>query len=94
MHFPEPGALSLLRRSQRAARDRPLVLDREFSYEEFDGDLIHRIRIQFVIRLNLATSNKPPRLIDADGEPVKLFYVGRVKRLSVQRLLFGSVELT
>ncbi len=29
--------------------------------------------IQFVIRLNLGDQHKQPRLIDADGEPVKLF---------------------
>lgn len=52
--------------------DRPLVLDREFSYEEL-MEILYIERIQFVIRLNLGDQHKQPRLIDADGEPVKLF---------------------
>jgi Transposase DDE domain len=52
--------------------DRPLVLDREFSYEELMEVLLIE-QIQFVIRLNLGDQHKQPRLIDADGEPIKLF---------------------
>ena len=52
--------------------DRPLVLDREFSYEEL-METLYIEHIQFVIRLNLGDQHKQPRLIDADGEPVKLF---------------------
>jgi hypothetical protein len=52
--------------------DRPLVLDREFSYEEL-MEVLYIEQIQFVIRLNLGDQRKQPRLIDADGEPVKLF---------------------
>jgi hypothetical protein len=52
--------------------DRPLVLDREFSYEEL-MEILYIEHIQFVIRLNLGDQHKQPRLIDADGEPVKLF---------------------
>ena len=52
--------------------DRPLVLDREFSYEELMETLSIE-QIQFVIRLNLGDQPKQPRLIDADGEPLKLF---------------------
>ncbi len=52
--------------------DRPLVLDREFSYEEL-LEILYLEHIQFVIRLNLGDQHKQPRLIDADGEPVKLF---------------------
>jgi hypothetical protein len=52
--------------------DRPLVLDREFSYEEL-MEILYIEHIQFVIRLNLGDERKQPRLIDADGEPVKLF---------------------
>jgi hypothetical protein len=52
--------------------DRPLVLDREFSYEEL-MELLYIENIQFVIRLNLGDQHKQTRLIDADGEPVKLF---------------------
>lgn len=71
--------------------DRPLVLDREFSYEEL-MEVLCIEHIQFVIRLNLGDQRKQPRLMDADGEPVKLFirpgetvirpnvhYLGRVK---------------
>jgi hypothetical protein len=52
--------------------DRPLVLDREFSYEEL-MKILDSQHIQFVIRLNLGDQHKQPRLSDADGEPVKLF---------------------
>jgi hypothetical protein len=52
--------------------DRPLVLDREFSYEEL-MEILYIENIQFVIRLNLGDQHKQPRLIDADGEPLKLF---------------------
>ena len=52
--------------------DRPLVLDREFSYEEL-MEILYIEHIQFVIRLNLGDQHRQPRLIDADGEPVKLF---------------------
>ena len=52
--------------------ERPLVLDREFSYEEL-MEVLYIEKIQFVIRLNLGDQHKQPRLIDADGEPIKLF---------------------
>ena len=52
--------------------ERPLVLDREFSYEEL-METLYLEHIQFVIRLNLGDQRKQPRLIDADGEPIKLF---------------------
>ena len=52
--------------------DRPLVLDREFSYEEL-MEILYIEHIQFVIRLNQGDQHKQPRLIDADGEPIKLF---------------------
>ncbi len=52
--------------------DRPLVLDREFSYEEL-MEILSIEHIQFVIRLNQGDQHKQPRLIDADGEPIKLF---------------------
>jgi hypothetical protein len=52
--------------------ERPLVLDREFCYEEL-MEILYIEYIQFVIRLNLGDPHKQPRLIDADGEPVKLF---------------------
>lgn len=51
--------------------DRPLVLDREFSYEELMS-ILSIEQIQFVIRLNLGDQHKQPRLIDADGQPVKI----------------------
>lgn len=57
---------------KRLLGDRPLVLDREFSYEEL-MEVLSIEQIQFVIRLNLGDQRKQPRLMDADGEPVKLF---------------------
>jgi hypothetical protein len=48
------------------------VLDREFSYEEL-MEILYIEGIQFIIRLNLGDQHKQPRLVDADGEPVKLF---------------------
>jgi hypothetical protein len=71
--------------------ERPLVLDREFSYAELMEVLVVE-QIQFVIRLNLGDPRKPLRLMDADGQPIKLFirpgetvihrdvsYLGKVK---------------
>lgn len=52
--------------------DRPLVLDREFSYAEL-MEILTIEQIQFVIRLNLGDRRKKPRLIDAEGTPLKLF---------------------
>jgi hypothetical protein len=52
--------------------DRPLVLDCEFSFEEL-MEILYLEHIQFVIRLNVGDQRKQPRLIDADGDPVKLF---------------------
>ena len=52
--------------------DRPLVLDREFSYEEL-MEILSIEHIQFVIRLNLGDERKQPRLVNADGEAIKLF---------------------
>jgi hypothetical protein len=52
--------------------DRPLVLDREFSYQEL-MEILYLEQIQFVIRLNLGDQHKQPRLIDANGDPIKLF---------------------
>ena len=57
---------------KRLLGERPLVLDREFSYEEL-METLYIEHIQFVIRLNLGDQHRQPRLIDADGEPVKLF---------------------
>jgi hypothetical protein len=52
--------------------DRSLVLDREFSYQEL-MEVLNLEHIQFVIRLNLGNQHKQSCLIDAEGEPVKLF---------------------
>jgi hypothetical protein len=52
--------------------DKPLVLDREFSYRAL-MERLYVEEIPFVIRLNLADQHKQPRLIDADGHPIKLF---------------------
>lgn len=57
---------------KRLLGGRPLVLDREFSYEEL-METLYLEHIQFVIRLNLGDQRKQPRLVDVDGEPVKLF---------------------
>jgi hypothetical protein len=52
--------------------DRPLVLDREFSYAEL-MEVLYLEQLQFVIRLNLGDQHRQPRLIDAEGEPIQLF---------------------
>ena len=70
---------------------RPLVLDREFSYAEL-MDLLTLEQIQFVIRLNLGDPKHQPHLVDADGQPIKLvlhpgetvtrknvYYLGKVR---------------
>lgn len=49
--------------------ERPLVLDREFSYAELMDVLLFE-KINFVIRLNLGSN--PPRFFDAKGHPIKL----------------------
>jgi hypothetical protein len=68
--------------------DRPLVLDREFSYHEL-MEILTLEHLQFVIRLN---EGKGVRIIDDEGRPVKLqihpgeivtrrnvYYLGKVK---------------
>jgi hypothetical protein len=73
---------------KRLLGDRPLVLDREFSYRELMEALTFE-QIQFVIRLNVG---KGIRIIDDDGRPIKLYiqpgetvirpnvyYLGKVK---------------
>jgi hypothetical protein len=57
---------------KRLLGDRPLVLDREFSYEEL-MEILSIEGIPFIIRLNLGDKRKQPRLVDADGQPIKLF---------------------
>ena len=52
--------------------DKPLVLDREFSYRAL-MERLYVEEIPFVIRLNLGDQHKQPRLIDAEGNPIKLF---------------------
>lgn len=52
--------------------DKPLVLDREFSYRAL-MERLYVEEIPFVIRLNLGDQHKQPRLIDAEGDPIKLF---------------------
>jgi len=52
--------------------DKPLVLDREFSYRAL-MERLYVEEIPFVIRLNLGDQHKQPRLIDADGHPIQLF---------------------
>jgi hypothetical protein len=68
--------------------DRPLVLDREFSYHEL-MEILTLEHIQFVIRLNVGNG---VRIVDEYGKPVKLlihpgdtiirlnvYYLGKVK---------------
>ncbi len=68
--------------------DKPLVLDREFSYQEL-LEILSLEHIQFVIRLNVG---KGIRIIDDEGRPVKLqiqpgetvirpnvYYLGKVR---------------
>jgi hypothetical protein len=49
--------------------ERPLVLDREFSYLELMLNLVEEW-VNFVIRLNLRAN--PPKFFDQDGQPVAL----------------------
>jgi hypothetical protein len=52
--------------------EKPLVLDREFSYLELLERLVIE-QIQFVIRLKLGDKRKPTHFVDADGQPLKLY---------------------
>jgi hypothetical protein len=49
--------------------ERPLVLDREFSYLELLLNLVEE-QVNFVIRLNLGSN--PPKFLDSDGQEVAL----------------------
>jgi len=72
--------------------ERPLVLDREFSYEEL-MEIISIEQIQFVIRLNLGDQHKQPRLIDAGGEPIKLFIQPGQTILRPKVYYLGTVQV-
>jgi hypothetical protein len=52
--------------------EKPLVLDREFSYQNLLERLVAE-QIQFVIRLNLGDQRKKSRILDAVGQPVRLY---------------------
>ena len=52
--------------------ERPLVLDREFSYLELLERLVIE-KIQFVIRLKLGSKRKQTHFVDADGQQIKLY---------------------
>jgi len=52
--------------------ERPLVLDREFSYQELLERLVIE-KIQFVIRLKLGNKRQQTHFVDADGQPIKLY---------------------
>lgn len=52
--------------------EKPLVLDREFSYQNLLERLVAE-QIQFVIRLNLGDQRKKSRILDAAGQPVRLY---------------------
>lgn len=71
--------------------ERPLVLDREFSYAELMEVLVAE-QIQFVIRLKLGEQKRQAHFVDGEGQAVKLFirpgetliwrnvfYLGKVK---------------
>jgi hypothetical protein len=71
--------------------ERPLVLDREFSYEQLLS-IFTLEHIQFVIRLNLGDPKHPAHFLDMDGQSMKLYvmpgetvifpnvsYLGKVK---------------
>ena len=72
--------------------DRPLVLDREFSYEEL-METLYIEQLQFVIRLNLGDQHRQPRLIDAQGEPVKLFIRPGETVIRPQVYYLGTVKV-
>jgi len=69
--------------------DKPLVLDREFSYRAL-MERLYVEEIPFVIRLNLGDQHKQPRLIDADGQPIKLF-VGPGKTVIYHQVYYLGV---
>lgn len=71
---------------------RPLVLDREFSYKEL-MEILYIEQIQFVIRLNQGDQHKQPRLIDPDGEPVKLFIKPGETVIHPNVLYLGTVKV-
>jgi hypothetical protein len=52
--------------------DRPLVLDREFSYEELLS-IFNIEQIQFVIRLNLGDPKRSVHFFDGEGQLMKLY---------------------
>ena len=68
--------------------ERPLVLDREFSYLELLLNL-HEEQINFVIRLNLGSH--PPKFWDADGKEVTLAIVPGEKIIRNQVWYKGKV---
>jgi Transposase DDE domain len=72
--------------------ERPLVLDREFSYAEL-METLYIEHIQFVIRLNLGDQHRQPRLIDADGEPIKLFIRPGEKVIRPNVYYLGTVKV-
>jgi len=72
--------------------ERPLVLDREFSYAEL-METLYIEHIQFVIRLNLGDQHRQPRLIDAEGEPIKLFIRPGETVIRRQVYYLGTVQV-
>jgi hypothetical protein len=73
---------------QELLGDRPLVLDREFSYLELMLNLVAE-GINFVIRLNLGSSQ--PTLINAEGRSIKLRVAKGEERTYRQLLYKGEV---
>ena len=67
--------------------DKPLVLDREFSYLE----LLERLaveQIQFVIRLKLGDKRRLTHFVDADGQPLKLYVQPGQKVIALALIAF------
>src|SRR4030066_530301 len=93
VRFRNQGHFRCFAEVQVLLGERPLVLDREFSYEEL-MEILYIEHIQFVIRLNLGDQRKQPRLIDADGEPIKLFV--RPGQTVIHRNVYylGTVKVT
>lgn len=70
--------------------DRPLVLDREFSYLDLMEILVAE-GINFVIRLNLGS--RQPSLVDADGRAIKLRLARGQKRSYRELCYLGKVKV-
>lgn len=75
---------------RRLIGDKPLVLDREFSYLEFLQYLVAE-QVSFVIRLHLGIH--PPVFLDAEGQRVKLHVAPGKERLIPNVFYKGQVRV-